>query len=48
MAEKRIVEEVDFCKKKMAKEVSMWREKCAKLRAENIKIKSIRDLTFSM
>jgi hypothetical protein len=33
MAEKKVVEEVAACKKKMAKEVFEWRDKCTKLRA---------------
>ena len=48
MAEKKMVEEVAICKKKMAKEVHEWRDKCTKLRAENIKYKNFRDLTISM
>ena len=48
VAEKRIVEEVDLVRKKMAKELSLWKQKWAKLKAENLKIKSYRDMTFSM
>jgi hypothetical protein len=32
----------------MAKELGEWREKCTRLRAENMKIKSTRDVTISM
>lgn len=48
VAEKRIVEEVDLVRKKMAKELGLWKQKWAKLKAENLKIKSYRDMTFSM
>jgi hypothetical protein len=48
MAEKRVVEEAAMYKKKMAKELGEWREKCTKLRAENMKFKSFRDVTISM
>jgi cell shape-determining protein MreC len=48
MAEKRVTEEVNIAKKRMAKELGEWREKCTKLRAENMKFKSKRDLTISM
>lgn len=48
MAQKRVFEEVAICKKKMAKQLGDWREKCAKLRAENMKFKSFRDMTISM
>ena len=43
-----MVEEVELVKKKMGREVALWKEKWAKLKAENLKIKSYRDMTLSM
>lgn len=43
MSEKKIIEQTNIYRKKVAKEISMWRERCAQLRSANMKLKSQRE-----